>query len=218
MEADQLRTARRRYAVAVVIIPFRREHVNGVARLHCVGLSGLLSDLGIAAAKAFYTGCARTGLAVGFVYVEEGVVRGFALGSLHPDRLKADVLRKNPIGTVAGLCFGIARRPAALASLMKSFRGPDSGSYDSKAAELTYLAVTADSRGGGAGRQLVDAFTGAMRDAGAEEYELSVDEHNQTAIAFYERLGFQMTGRYTEFGILRRRYRLPIVRGAVEPR
>lgn len=195
---------------AVVIEPLRRDHIKAVARLHHANLTGLLSELGIPATEAFYFGCVRSGLAVGAVYMEDGAVRGFVLGSPHPDRLKRDVLKKNPAGTLAGLGAGIVRRPSSLLWLLKSFRGPDEGSYDGQAAELTYLAVATDNQGSGIGRQLIESFTGRMRDAGTASYELSVDEGNDAAIAFYERLGFRLIGLYREFGVRHRRYRLEI--------
>jgi ribosomal protein S18 acetylase RimI-like enzyme len=60
------------------------------------------------------------------------------------------------------------------------------------------------------GRTLVDAFSERMRTAGAPHYDLSVDDDNEAAIAFYERLHFRITGKYREFGKLHRRYRLSL--------
>jgi ribosomal protein S18 acetylase RimI-like enzyme len=191
----------------MLITPISGQHVEEIARLHCSSLTGLLSQLGVRAAKAFYAGCVETDLAVGFVCLEDGAVRGYELGTAHPDKLKQAVLRKRPFATLAGLCLGIVRRPLGLVWLVKSLSRSDEGSYDRQAAELTYLAVAPACRHAGIGKRLVDAFTGAMRDAGIEAYELSVDDDNLPAIAFYERLGFRLIGRYREFGILHRRYR-----------
>jgi ribosomal protein S18 acetylase RimI-like enzyme len=196
-----------------MIAPMSNEHVDDVARLHCASLTGLVSELGVRAARAFYAGCVRSGSARGFVFLEDSDVRGFVLGSAHPASLKQEVLRANPVGTVVGLCVGIARRPVSLLWLFRSVRGPDEGTYDGAAAELTYLAVASNRRSSGVGRHLVDRFTSAMRDAGVSAYELSVDEGNQTAIGFYEKLGFRLQGRYREFGIVHRRYRLEIDAG-----
>lgn len=191
----------------MTIVPMTFEHVDDVARLHCAGLSGLVSMLGERAARAFYTGCVRSAFAVGFVAVEDGAVRGFVLGSVHPVRLRRDLLGRNPLGVMIGMGEGILRRPSALAWLLRSFRGPDAGSYDDRAAELTYLAVAPAARGHGIGRQLVDAFAVAMREKGVAAFELSVDEDNPQAIRFYEGMGFQRIGQYREFGRLHVRYR-----------
>jgi ribosomal protein S18 acetylase RimI-like enzyme len=191
-----------------VIVPFRQEHVIDVARLHCATLTGLLSELGITAAEAFYSGCARSALPTAMVCANNGLLQGFVLGSVHPGKLTCEVLRQNPAGVLASLGLGILRRPSSLRSLLQGFRGPDEGSYDRGMPELTYLAVAIDQRASGIGRQLVEAFTEHMRNAGVEAYELSVDEDNKAAISFYERLGFVLSGRYQQFGLPHLRYRL----------
>lgn len=192
----------------MLITPLSAQHVDAVARLHCSSLTGLLSQLGVPAARAFYAGCLKTEFAVGFVCVEGGAVRGFVLGSAAPDKLKQAALRRNFGATLAGVSWGIARRPMALVWLLRSLSGSNDARYDHHAAELTYLAVAADCRQAGIGKRLVEAFTAAMHNAGVTAYELSVDDDNAAAIAFYERLGFRLVGRYREFGILHRRYRL----------
>jgi ribosomal protein S18 acetylase RimI-like enzyme len=193
-----------------VITSLRPEHVKEVAALHSATLTGLLSRLGPAAAEAYYAGCVRTPLAIGMVAVDASVVRGFVLGSARPDRLQGAVLRTNTIATLAAVCTGILTRPGSLPWLLKSFRGPDEGSFDTGAPSLIYLAVGADQRRGGIGRQLVDTFSDALRAAGASSYDLSVDDDNASAIAFYERLGFRLLGHYAEFGARHRRYRLTL--------
>ena len=97
-----------------------------------------------------------------------------------------------------------------LAPLVGSLRGSGKRDYDRGAAELMYLAVSSETRGRGIGERLVEAFTEEMRNAGVQAYELSVDEGNESAAAFYERLGFVPRGRYREFGRFHRRYRLEI--------
>jgi ribosomal protein S18 acetylase RimI-like enzyme len=194
----------------VNVAPLDRASVEAVARLHCASLTGLLTRLGEPAARAFYSGCVGTDLAIGFVAVDQSVVRGLVLGSVHPDRLDREVLRRNPLGTLAGLARGIARHPSLLAWLVGGMRGSDEDTYDRRAAELKYLAVAADQRGGGTGRLLVEAFSKAMREAGVEAYELSVDDDNRAAIDFYEKLGFRRVGSYREFGLVRRRYRIEL--------
>ncbi len=73
---------------------------------------------------------------------------------------------------------------------------------------MTYLAVSPERQGGGIGERLVGSFTQAMRGSGVSAYALSVDENNERAIAFYEKIGFKLIGRYREFGALHCRYRL----------
>ena len=193
-----------------MIEPLRREHVKDIARLHRISLTGLLTNLGLSAIRAFYYGCVSSGSATGFVCIEDGELRGFVLGSVRPDKVKMEAMRANPADMLAGMAVGILRRPSALVWLVKNFGGPDEGSYSASVPELTYLAVSSASRGSGIGRQLVEAFTNELRHSGARAYELSVDEDNRQAISFYERLGFTLSSRYREFGVMHRRYRLEL--------
>ena len=191
-----------------MIAPLGLEHVDQVARLHCAALTGLLSELGEPAARAFYSGCVGTGAAAGFVDLEQDRVRGFVLGAVHPVNVRRAVFLNGPAGTITAVLRGVLRHPAALKWLFKSFKGPDEGRYESGEPELTYLAVSSACRESGIGGSLVDSFTRAMRESGVTAYELSVDDENERAAAFYERRGFKPIGCYREFGTLHRRYRL----------
>jgi ribosomal protein S18 acetylase RimI-like enzyme len=193
-----------------MITPLRLEHVDRVARLHCETLNGLLTRLGVPAASAFYRGCTRSDIAVGLVDVADGVLRGFVVGSVHPDRLNGDVLRRNPFDTLVSVATGVVTNPSSLTLLLENVRRPEEALYDRQAPSLVYLAVAPEARRAGVGRTLVDAFSERMRAAGAGHYDLSVDEDNASAIAFYERLGFKPIGTYREFGATHRRYRLTL--------
>jgi len=207
METDDLRTARAGAGRNVVIVPFGPSHVREVARMHTESLTGLLSALGQPAARAYYQGAARAPETRAFVAYDGEHVVGFVMGSARPEKLRRRIARENRAAILAGLFRGIALRPHLLKWLLRTRKGPDEGSYDSRAPELIYLAVASRMRGSGTGRALVDAFTAAMKRDGAGSYELSVDDSNVSAVGFYEKLGFHVTGRYREFGIWHRRYR-----------
>jgi len=194
-----------------MIAAMTKEHLTGVARLHRDSVPGLLERLGAAATLAYYRGALASGLAVGHVWLHEGAVAGFVFGSAHPDRLKRAVLRANPMGVLVGIVAGVLRRPLSLAWLFESLSGPESGAYDQRVPELTYLATDAERRGQGIGAQLVEAFNASLRGQAVVAYELSVDDDNAAGIGFYEKLGFQLVGRYREFGTQHRRYRIDLV-------
>jgi ribosomal protein S18 acetylase RimI-like enzyme len=193
-----------------MIVPLSREHVSAVARLHCASLSGLVRELGEPAVRAYYGGALGLEHAVTCVCLEGGAVAGFVAGSVHPDRMHSGVLRANPAGVLAGVLTGSLRRPSSLWWLARSLRGPDAVGYDARVPELTYLATDERHRRHGVGRQLVEAFSTALRARGVAAYELSVDEGNHSASAFYEHLGFRQVGRYQEFGAQHVRYRIEL--------
>ena len=184
-----------------------REHVTEVALLHCKSLTGLLSVLGLSAARAYYRGSVQSDWGIGFVCLNGGGVHGFVLGSINPSRLRREVWLRNFRETLWSLSIGIIKRPSAMLALCQSFRVCGRGRND-RSPELIYLAVDEASTEAGIGAQLVGAFNQALRDRGINAYELSVDVDNSRGIRFYEKLGFRPLDEYWQFGILRRRYRL----------
>jgi ribosomal protein S18 acetylase RimI-like enzyme len=53
-----------------------------------------------------------------------------------------------------------------------------------------HIDLLPEVQGGGFGRGLMNAFLGALRDAGVARVHLGVSPHNTSARAFYDRLGF----------------------------
>lgn len=185
----------------------RPADVRAVASLHHASLHGLLTELGPATLRAYYGALVGAPLATAFVARDGNAVCGFVVGSTAPATLKQTVVKRRPLAIGLGIALGVLRRPSSLGWLVRSFRGPDEGSYDARAAELTYIAVSPETRGSGVGAQLVHTFAGAMHRAGATHFELSVDDDNTAAARFYERHGFVRAGRYREFGVWHVRYR-----------
>lgn len=195
----------------MLIVPLSRELVGAVARLHCCTLKGLLSTLGVRAARAYYMACIESPSSVALVCVEHDMVCGFVLGSADPATLRAEVLRAAPVRILSAVCLRLAAKPSTGWHIFRHIHGPERGGYDDRAAELIYLAVSSDARGTGRGQKLLDAFTRRMRDAGAGAYELSADDDNALAINFYEKREFQLVARFCQSGVWRRRYRLNTV-------
>ena len=189
--------------------PFNSSHVNAVTQLHLCNLTGLLRDLGPGATRAYYKGAACSSSAIALVYMQESSLLGFVLGSANPQGLRREILTNNFFQTLVGTCSGVIRKPSTLRSLLSSFL-LDSDDYDSRAAELIYLAVDQNQRSSGVGKQLVERFSQKLSESGVTAYELSVDADNENAIRFYDRLGFVEVNRYREFGIEHTRYRMEL--------
>src|SRR5262249_30311840 len=106
--------------VAIVVAPFRREHIARVADLHCQTLPGLLAVLGPAGAAAFYAGYLASPRCTAFVEEIDGVLRGFVLGSADPEGMRRDALRANGCGILGGVLARVLRRPGTLRQLAGS--------------------------------------------------------------------------------------------------
>jgi ribosomal protein S18 acetylase RimI-like enzyme len=147
---------------------------------------------------------------VGFVYLEEDHVAGFVIGSATPRRLRRDALSRNGWPITLHVAASVALHPRRIGALIDGLRGPTGSSVDDDDAELTYIGVSPRTRRGRVGTQLVDAFNDAMRDAGVDAYQLSVDGTNESAVSFYRTRGFRQIGRYRQFGALHVRYKLAL--------
>ena len=66
---------------------------------------------------------------------------------------------------------------------------------DEPSVQLTLLVTAGDVRGGGAGRELVAAAERWAEDHGARRLVVTTAVHRAGAHAFYERLGYALTGR-----------------------
>lgn len=191
-----------------MIEPFTGKYLDAVVDLHYKSLTGLLRDLGPRAIRAFYTGAIDSESAIAFVVTEHGALRGFVFGSDHPELLKRDVLKNNFFQVFLGICLGVVCKPSTLVSLWSTGKDSKDRDYDTRVAELTYLAVDEESRTAGLGRRLVERFGQALGERGISAYELSVDADNAAAIDFYQRMKFQPLGEYREFGVNHIRYRM----------
>ena len=67
--------------------------------------------------------------------------------------------------------------------------------YEHDAALITALVITERSRGGGVGRNLVERAEELARAANARRFVVMTHNRRAGAHAFYERLGFEWTGR-----------------------
>lgn len=195
------------------IVPLRAGHVLDVAHLHCESIPGLLQRLGIRSARAFYEGCVKSPLAIGYVSQEEDVLSGFILGSVSSELLRKDMLRRNPVQTLWGTAAGIIRHPSLIRHLLSHFFRLGSWEREREEPEVIYFAIAGRFRGQGIGSELLKIFERVLRERGASAVQLSVDADNRRAIRFYERAKFQLIEEYQEFGVARRRYRLPLGSG-----
>jgi N-acetylglutamate synthase-like GNAT family acetyltransferase len=67
--------------------------------------------------------------------------------------------------------------------------------YDADLALIMALVVTGDARGLGVGRRLIDRATTLAKSLGARRLMVTTHIRRADAHAFYERLGFELTGR-----------------------
>jgi ribosomal protein S18 acetylase RimI-like enzyme len=168
-----------------------------VARLHTTALQGLLSDLGLGLATAFYRAAARLDATIAVVADEGGPV-GFVCGTTEAAGYYHRVALASPLAVGGRLAWRLAADSELRRQLGQgeAFRGP----------ELLFLAVAEEHRGLGIGGSLIDQFEDRLRDRRISRYALCVEADNSRARAVYEARGLVAEREFDEFGLARVRY------------
>jgi ribosomal protein S18 acetylase RimI-like enzyme len=182
-------------------------HVAEVAGLHQRLLPGLLTDLGPHAISYFYeTALEIPGTHAWVVAEGEQKIIGFALGSELGADLFGRILRRRPFRGMRSVALAVFSRPASFMTvggwLLKG--GPADPAFEG--AELIYLAVDPEGRGGGSAHFLFKQAYDLFRDKGFAQFQLSVADDNGPAQRFFESMGGKRVGTYEEGEIRRLRY------------
>jgi len=143
----------------------------------------------------------------GYVYLEDGVVAGFVVGSTNSRGHRYALLRRRWFAllwqTMRSVLVSPSRiRPLAqyLLSYVANGRstGPRRDQFRSAlpAASLVFLGVAPEYRRSGIATALVEAFLRRMSECGANGVKLAVASNNHGAVRFYLRQGWQVAGCY----------------------
>lgn len=184
----------------------RRVDLERVVKLHCELLTGLLTLLGEKIIEIFYKTALLFPYNFGMVSYEGNILNGFIFGTICRGNLYRDVLLTNFFSISINILIEIIKRPKIFNYLVKFIVEETKGKKNKCSTELVYIAVSKEKQNKGIGKQLMSEFNQYLIKQGINHYELSVDADNQSAIDFYEKLGFQFKCKYREFGVDRYRY------------
>jgi ribosomal protein S18 acetylase RimI-like enzyme len=195
-----------------IIVPVAQ--LNGLqilelARLHQAVMHSLLSELGLPVVERYYQIAAKDSTVIGLCALSEtGQLPGWAIGSPRPDQLNGR-LREGLLWFISQTIRVLVTRPRLIRQLWASMRTA-SAPIPAGGIELTYLGVEHSARKQGVGREILQAFLRAARDAKYHLVVLSVEVENLDAIALYTRAGFAITGTFTEGSFHRHRMELTL--------
>jgi hypothetical protein len=198
------------------------EDVGAVARLHCAAMgNSLWAQLGEGFLRTLYAGLVRHPDFRGFVYEDEGRVRGFIAGSNHGRRMFRQVLLRRAPGLVAAAVPGLLRRPALLAHLLQTasyFRRADAGIGDDVVAESMFCSFEPELRGlrvsGLINKVLFDELAGM----GHRSLKITTEVANLGAVRQLTSWGFERLGEFDFYGKRMLVWRLDLVNNErVEP-
>ena len=105
------------------IRPMRYMDAERVAELHHAAMGkSLWARLGLRFLTELYRGLIESPRFLGFVYLEEGLVRGFIAGSTDADAMMTELFRARFLVLGSAAALGLARRPATLVPLLQTAR------------------------------------------------------------------------------------------------
>jgi ribosomal protein S18 acetylase RimI-like enzyme len=188
------------------------EDLKCLAILHHSVMHTLLSDLGLPVVWRYYQIAQRDSRTVGLCAISDsGEIRGWAMGSPHPDRITAG-LRSSFLWFVLQMLRITLTHPVVLWQLISSVASASTqGELKTGAIELTYIGVASGQRGRGIGKKLLQAFIEASRLHGYRSVVLSVEKENLPAITLYETAGFRIIKTFSEGRYQRHRMELTLV-------
>ena len=186
----------------IPITQLNARQITKLASLHHKVMHSLLTDLGLPILEKYYQIAHDDPSVIGLCAVSEtGSPLGWALGSSKPDQLNGR-LREAWLWFISQMLRVLFTHPRLIWQLFVSARSA-SAPMKEGTVELTYIGVDTSARKQGVGRELLEGFLQAARDAKYESVVLSVEAENAEAIALYTRAGFRIIHTFAE-GIFNR--------------
>ena len=187
-------------APPITIAPIAADIVASLAHIHLDAFPGSESTLlGYRYALAFVEWFERRGDAIALAASTNGTPVGYVLGAAPRD---VQHLYRALLPVVLGCTLArpwiIASRSVRAMAAQRArllFGGAETGAAPGSGIVLKTIAVTAQWRDCGVGTRLLAAFAAEARQRGAYTLTLSVLQRNASARAFYERRGWQQSGR-----------------------
>ena len=172
--------------------PMTLEDVGAVVQIHRTALPGFfLTSLGPKFLALYYAAVVRSDLGISLVFVRQGQVRGFAVGTLDPRRFYRQLFKRRCLAFGWYSLGALARRPRILQRMARAVLDRLGAPHGPEAARLASLAVAPEEQGRGFGLALMVAWIERARELGARRVALEVMKDDQNLIRAYEQLGFR---------------------------
>ncbi|HJP59775.1 MAG TPA: N-acetyltransferase [Gemmatimonadaceae bacterium] len=184
----------------MTVRPLEFADVASAARLHAEAFPGFfLSALGPAFLREFYRGFVTDAAAVTVVALDgSGSIVGVVVGSTQPGGFFKRRVRKQLLGFIVASVLAVVRHPRSLPRLLKAVRYRGEVPVDVSGALLSSICVSPNAQSAGVGRQLMDAWTNALREHGLSRAYLTTDRvNNEAANRFYVGAGWVCEAEYT---------------------
>ncbi|MED5371486.1 MAG: hypothetical protein VX899_10760 [Myxococcota bacterium] len=184
------------------IRPMMHIDAEPVARLHHAAMgNSLWAQLGVPFLEALYKALMADRRFMGFVYLEQGRVRGFIAGSLDTQAMMdATFARaKVPLALAAGP--GVLRSPRTIPKLLQTFRYKEvSGVGGEIPGESLFISFEPDLRGRGAAKHINKVLFDELLARGHQRVKITTELDNEPANRQLQSWGFQDSGHFSFYG------------------
>ncbi len=186
------------------IHPMNRAHLPGVVRLHTAAMGhSLWARLGPRFLRRIYAALVDHPDFLGWVYVEEGRVRGFIAGTADGPRMMRDTFVRHAPGLAAATARGVLRRPAAALPLAETFRYHTLSSSD-EGPEVRAESMFCSFEPGLRGKKIAGLINKVLFDElaarGHTHVKITTEEDNAGAVRQLTSWGFERAGRFRFYG------------------
>lgn len=177
--------------------------VNEVVKIHQNTFSGFfLTQLGTKFLNVYYASCIKnkaSTIAVG-IYSEDNNLLGFSIGSTQSKGYYKRILKSNFFKFCMTGVYLVFTKPMAIIRLMKNMDKVKKESDDGLYCELLSIGISADQKGKGYGKILLEAFEKEALKRDLRKITLTTDyDNNDGVIAFYKKSGYEVFYEFTTY-------------------
>jgi len=183
------------------IRPMQYRDADRVADLHAAAMGrSLWAQLGHAFLAALYRGLVDCPAFIGFVYVEDGEVKGFIAGSLDTRAMMRDLLRRRGQFVLPPAALGVIRRPWLAPKLLQTARYADASGGADVPGESLFCSFVPDLRGKRVSGHINKVLFDDLLARGHRAVKITTEVDNEGANRQLLSWGFREAGRFRFYG------------------
>jgi len=191
-------------AVRARIRPMRRDDIGAVCRLHSAAMGrSLWARLGPSFLRTVYEGLLDHHDFLGFVYVDDGRVRGFIAGTANGPRMFREVLGRRAPALARAALSGLLRSPRVAWPLFETalyFRRSDVGGAGAIPAESMFCSFEPELRGRRISGLINKILFDEIAARGERQVKITTEADNDGAIRQLSSWGFERLGCFRFYG------------------
>ena len=183
------------------IRPMQYRDADRVAELHHAAMgNSLWAMLGRPFLAALYRGLVDSPWFLGFVYVEDGEIKGFIAGSLDTSAMYRDVLKRRSLFFAPAAIRGLVRNPRVGIKLLETARYFGVSGADDVPAESLFCSFVPDLRGKRVSGHINKVLFDELYARGRGQVKITTEVDNEGANRQLQSWGFEQRGTFRFYG------------------